>query len=108
MRLDIHGNGIDVTDAIRDYVNSKFERLKRHSDKLLSARVELRVDKQLQKAESNLHIAGKDFHADSEGQDLYAAIDLLADKLDRLIIKHKEKQLDISRRSEGLGRAIDL
>ncbi len=108
MRLDIHGSGIDVTDAIRDYVNSKFERLKRHSDKLLSARVELRVDKQLQKAESNLHIAGKDFHAHSEGQDLYAAIDLLADKLDRLIIKHKEKQLDISRRSEGLGRAIDL
>ena len=107
MRLDIHGSGVDVTDAIRDYVTTKFDRLTRHSDKLMSSRVELKLDKQVQKAVANVHIAGKDFHAESDGQDMYAAIDLLADKHDRLIMKHKDKMVDTQRRNEGLGKTID-
>lgn len=107
MRVDIHGSGVELTDALKDYVNAKFERLSRHSEKLMTARVELKVDKIGQSAAANLHAAGNDVHAEATGQDLYAAIDLLVDKLDRSVMKHKEKQVDQNRRAEGLARSID-
>ncbi|MFA5684419.1 MAG: ribosome-associated translation inhibitor RaiA [Lysobacteraceae bacterium] len=91
MRIDITGHQIDVTPALREYVNSKLERLTRHFDHVLDAHVILSVDKLEQKAEATVNLSGRSLHANSTAQDMYAAIDLLADKLDRQVLKVKEK-----------------
>lgn len=91
MQINISGHHLDLTTAIRNYVNTKFERLERHHDRITSINAILSVDKLQQKAEATVHVSGAEFHADSESEDLYAAIDLLTDKLDRQLIKHKEK-----------------
>ncbi len=91
MRTQISGHHVDVTPALRDYVNNKLERLERHFDNITKTQVTLSVEKIRQKAEAIVHVSGADFFAASESADMYAAIDTLADKLDRQIIKHKEK-----------------
>lgn len=91
MQITISGHHIDVTPALKDYVNTRLDKLSRHHDRITSTNVILSVDKLVQKAEASVHVSGKEFFANSESSDLYAAIDLLADKLDRQLIKHKEK-----------------
>ncbi len=97
MTMNITGHHIEVTPAIRDHVKLKLERVIRHFDHVTSVHVILSVDKLQQKAEVTLHVKGKDIYADATDTDLYAAIDLLADKLDRQVVKHKEKTTDHSR-----------
>jgi len=92
MQLNISGHHLDVTSAIKNHVSEKFERLHRHSDQITSTNIILSVDKLIQKAEAKVHVSGGEFFANSENEDLYAAIDTLVDKLDRQLIKHKEKQ----------------
>lgn len=94
MNLHINGINIDLTDALRERVSTKLERILRHSDHVISATVTLSVDKLDHKAEVHWHMAGKDLHIDHTDKDMYAAIDLLADKLDRAVLKHKEKSND--------------
>ena len=92
MQLTVSGHHIDITDALRTHVSDKFDKLQRHIDHITKIEVTLIVEKQLHKAEANLHVSGADLFASAESDDMYAAIDALADKLDRQIIKHKEKQ----------------
>jgi putative sigma-54 modulation protein len=94
MRIEINGHQIDVTPALRDYVLARLEKLERHSDQLLDGHVILSVEKLVQKAEATLNLAGRSMHAEATAEDMYAAIDLLADKLDRQVLKHKEKVTD--------------
>ena len=91
MNLNITGHHVEVTPAIREYVHGKLERVLRHFDQVTSSHVILSVEKLQQKAEVTLHVKGKDIFADATDADLYAAIDLVADKLDRQVVKHKEK-----------------
>jgi putative sigma-54 modulation protein len=91
MNLNITGHHIEVTPAIREYVTGKLDRVLRHFDQVTSSHVILSVEKLQQKAEVTLHVKGKDIYADATDADLYAAIDLVADKLDRQVVKHKEK-----------------
>ncbi len=91
MQLNISGHHLEVTDSLRNYVTSKIEKLSHHFDKITNTHVTLSVDKQVQKAEATMHVNGKDLFAEANHDDLYAAIDQLADKLDRQLIKHKEK-----------------
>ncbi|MFH1043547.1 MAG: ribosome-associated translation inhibitor RaiA [Pseudomonadota bacterium] len=91
MNVQVSGHHVEVTQAIRDYVMSKLGRIKRHSDQVIDVNVILSVQKMRQKAEISVHIPGKDIHVESDDEDLYAAIDLLMDKLDRQIVKHKDK-----------------
>ena len=91
MQLNVSGHHVEVTPALREYVESKFERLQRHSDQITNTHVTLIVEKLVQKAEASVHVSGADLFAQSESEDMYAAIDALADKLDRQLIKHKEK-----------------
>lgn len=97
MNLNISGHHIEVTPAIRDYVTGKLDRVIRHFDNVTSVNVILSVEKLQQKAEITLHVKGKDIHADAVNGDLYASIDLLVDKLDRQVVKHKEKLSDHTR-----------
>ena len=94
MQVNISGPQLDVTDAMRDYVGEKLGRLERHFDKITNVQVIMQVEKLKQQIEATLHVAGREVVANAEHEDMYAAIDLLADKLDRQLIKHKEKQLD--------------
>lgn len=91
MNLNLTGHQLEITPAIRDYVNAKLERVTRHFDHVIDVNVILSVDKLRQKVEANLHIRGKEIHAESVEEDMYAAIDSLTDKLDRQVLKHKEK-----------------
>jgi putative sigma-54 modulation protein len=94
MNLSVSGHHLDVTPAIRTYVHSKLERVSRHFDHVIDAHVILTVDKLRQKAEVTLHVRGKDLHCECEDADLYAAIDLLVDKLDRQVLRYKDKRYD--------------
>src|ERR1043165_2085613 len=94
MNLNVSGHHLDVTPALRSYVATKLERITRHFDHVIDAHVILTVDKLKQKAEVTLHVRGKELHCESEQEDLYAAIDLLADKLDRQVLRYKDKLYD--------------
>jgi putative sigma-54 modulation protein len=77
---------------LRDYVTAKLERIRRHFDQVIDVSVFLSVDKLVQKAEISLHVRGKDLFAEASDTDLYAAIDALVDKLDRQVLKYKDKR----------------
>ncbi|UQB42919.1 ribosome-associated translation inhibitor RaiA [Thiomicrospira microaerophila] len=102
MQINITGHHMDLTDALRDYVNEKFSKLERHFDHVTNVHVILTVEKQGQKAEATVHVSGQDLFAQNETSDMYASIDGLIDKLDRQIIKHKEKISDHHQKSGGV------
>ncbi|MCD8513975.1 MAG: ribosome hibernation promoting factor [Nitrincola sp.] len=91
MQINITGHHVELTESMTEYVHTKFERLERHFDNITNVQVTLSVEKQRQKAEADMHIAGGEIFAQAEQEDMYAAIDAMVDKLDRQIIKHKEK-----------------
>jgi putative sigma-54 modulation protein len=94
MQLSVTGHHVEVTAPLRSYVEKKLERLIRHSDHVIDAHCVLTVEKLAQRAETTLHLRGGTVHALAEDQDMYAAIDALTDKLERLVRKHKEKLTD--------------
>jgi putative sigma-54 modulation protein len=94
MHIETHGHEIEVTPALREYVETKLQRLGRHFDQPLDVRTQLGIRKPDYVAEATLSLAGRTLHADAGAQSMYAAIDILVDKLDRLVLKHKEKQVD--------------
>lgn len=91
MNLNMTGHHVEITPSMRDYVSTKMVRINRHFDHVIDVSMILSVEKLRQKIEANVHLSGKDIFVESENEDMYAAIDLLVDKLDRQIIKHKEK-----------------
>ena len=103
MRIETYGQQLEVTPALRDYVESKLQRLARHFDQPIDVRTQLSLEKQEHCAEANVNISGRTLHADASADNMYAAIDLLADKLDRLLMKHKEKLVDHHRGETARG-----
>jgi putative sigma-54 modulation protein len=101
MQINITGHHIDITDALRDYVTEKMDKLTRHFDHVTNIHVILTVEKQDQKAEATVHVSGGDLFAQHSSEDMYASIDGLLDKLDRQIIKHKEKISSHNQKSGG-------
>ncbi len=100
MNLNLTGHHIDITPSIREYVISKFSRIDRHFDQVIDVNVIMTVEKLKQKIEANVHLRGKDIFAECTDQaDMYAAIDVLIDKLDRQILKHKE--INFEKRHDG-------
>jgi len=91
MQINLTGHHVELTDALRNYVDSKFVKLERHFENINNVHVVLTVEKMQQIAEAKVHLKGGEVFATSEHQDMYAAIDSLIDKLDRQVIKHKEK-----------------
>ena len=101
MNLTISGHHLEVTPAIRDYVQNKLERITRHFDQVIDSHVILAIDNltekdKRQKAEINMRLSGKMLHVESVAQDLYAAIDMLMDRLDRQVVKYKTIMQDHS------------
>jgi len=102
MNLQLTGHHLDITPAIRSYVTSKLERITRHFDHVIDVSVIMSVDKLQQRIEANVHVRGRDIFCESIDADMYAAIDSLVDKLDRQILKHKEKTVE--QRHNGANR----
>lgn len=94
MNITITGRHLEVTEALRNYVHEKVARIEGHYDKINKVSVTLSVEKFNQKAEATLHVTGNDIHADSIKEDMYAAIDDMADKLDRQVRHYKRKLTD--------------
>lgn len=96
MQIEISGQNVDITQALRAYVTEKLERLERHFGNLISARVVLRIERVEHMVEATVSVGGRtnDIHAVAVAEDMYAAIDALIDKLDRQVRRHKEKVTD--------------
>jgi putative sigma-54 modulation protein len=110
MNLTISGHHVELTPAIREYVQTKLERIKRHFDHVIDIAVILGVEKlaekeRRQRAEVNLRLRGNVIHVESFAEDLYAAIDTLIDKLDRQVLKYKAKVQN--HHNEGIKRNPD-
>jgi putative sigma-54 modulation protein len=93
MQLQVSGQQIEVTEPLRNYVAEKIGRIQKHFDHVTNTNVVLHYEKRKNRhlAEATINAKGTQLHANSEGEDMYAAIDALADKLDRQVLKHKEK-----------------
>ena len=99
MNLTISGHHLDVTPALDNYVRNKLSRINRHFDQVVVVKVILTVEKQKEKerrqrAECNIHVKGNDMFAEASHADLYAAVDELVDKLDRQVVRHKDRLQD--------------
>jgi len=101
MQITVSGQQMDVTEPLRSYAAEKIGRLQRHFDNMTTSNVVLHVEKNRHKAEATIHAKGVTLHADAEDEDMYAAIDSLADKLDRQVLKHKEKSTSHHRNQGG-------
>jgi putative sigma-54 modulation protein len=91
MNLHLTGHHVEITPAIREYVTSKIARINRHFDHVIDVNVVMTVEKLDRKIEASVHLSGKDIHVHANNADMYAAIDGLIDKLDRQVLKHKER-----------------
>ncbi len=100
MNLTITGHHVEVTTSMRNYVAEKLQRLQRHSENLFDVHVILSVEKLRQKAEATVQVSGTKLYADITKTDMYTAIDLLMDKLDRQLIRYKEKTKDHHKRDK--------
>lgn len=99
MNLTISGHHLEVTPALRGYVTQKLDRIMRHFDQVVDVRVLLSIENQKEKqgrqrAECNIHVKGNDLFAECASEDLYAAVDELVDKLDRQVVRHKDRLQD--------------
>lgn len=100
MNINISGHHVELTPALREYGEGKMKRLEHHSDQITRCDLVLTIEKIRQKAECSIHVSGSDIHASAEDDNMYAAIDSLVDKLDRQLLKHKEK---VVARNKGQG-----
>ena len=96
MNLTISGHHLEVTPPLRSYVAGKLDRITRHFDQVVDVKVLLSIENQTekerrQKAECNIHVKGNDMFAESAHEDMYAAVDELVDKLDRQVVRHKDR-----------------
>lgn len=94
MQVNVSGHHVEITDSLRNYVESKVEKLERHFDIVSDVHCILTVEKLRHKAEAKVLVNGGTIYADATEEDMYAAIDGLVDKLDRRVRKHKEKLVD--------------
>jgi len=94
MQLSVTGHHVEITPALRSYVEKKIVRIVRHFDHVIDTHFVLTVEKLLHKAEATLRVRGETIHALASDDDMYAALDALADKLERRVRKHKEKLTD--------------
>lgn len=92
MQIDFTGHQVEVTEAIRSYTKKRFERLQRHFQHILTIGVTFTIEKLDQVAKAIVHVPGATLQASAKASDMYAAIDELADKLDRQLIEHHRKQ----------------
>ena len=98
MQIEITGVHVDLTDAIRRHVEEKFKFVNNYHN-VTKMHVILSIEKDRQKADTLLHVSNfpENVTANAETDNMYASIDLLVDKIEKQLIKVKEKSLDAHR-----------
>ncbi len=91
MQLNITGQHIEITEGLRQFIDTKFARLEHYFENINQVYIVLKVEKVQQIAEATLHVNGGELHATATTDDMYSAIDGLTDKLARQLTRHKEK-----------------
>jgi putative sigma-54 modulation protein len=94
MQLNVSGHHVEVTDSLREYVESKVKKTARHFDLVSDVQCILTVEKLRHKAEATVRVNGSTIYADHTEEDMYAAIDGMVDKIERRVRKYKEKLVD--------------
>jgi len=102
MQIIISGQNIDITEPLKTHIEEKFSKINNHFDHVTTTNVVLNVEKNRHSAESNIQAKGASFHASAESDDMYTAIDMLLVKLDRQVLRHKEKKTDHHRGENSL------
>ncbi|KAA0913626.1 ribosome hibernation-promoting factor, HPF/YfiA family [Psychrobacter sp. ANT_WB68] len=106
MNVSISGHHISITDAMEKAVREKLEKVERHFDQIQSIQVILSLDnsgaQKSHKAEAIMRVSGKEMFVQALDDDMYKAINEMADKLDRQVRKYKTK-LE-SKKTQGAGR----
>jgi putative sigma-54 modulation protein len=92
--MHLSGHHVEITPALRSYADKKLGRILKRFDRLLDVHCILTVEKLQHKAESTVKLRGSKIHAAAVDEDMYAAIDALADKLEEQVRRHKEKVRD--------------
>ncbi len=103
MQLTFTGRNLEITEALRRYAEEKVVRLQKFVDQITSAHVILSIEKYRQIAEVTLRVRELTIRGEESSDDLYCAIDLVVDKIERQIVRYKEKIVGHSGR--GLGRS---
>ena len=99
MNLKINSRHVEVTPGMREHLEVGFAKIRKHFDHVIDASAFLIVDKAKEKdlrqtAEITIHLKGKELFAQAHHYDLYHAMDAVVDKLERQVVKHKEKIQD--------------
>lgn len=106
MQINITGHHIEVTPALKAYVTDKLQRIYRHFDHVISTDVILRVENHHKQAEAKVVAAGKSLFAQESGDDMYAAIDGLIDKIDKQVRRYKDRVRD--HQATAVKKAVSL
>ena len=91
MQISVSGHHVQITEAIEHHIRKKLRRLEKHYQPIINSQVILTVDKNVQKAETRIHISGAEVFAEAESNNLYTSIDKMVKKLDRKMIEMKRK-----------------
>lgn len=102
MQVNISGHHVEVTPPMKQYVQKKLKRITEHYDSITNIQITLSIEKMVQRAEINLHVSSADVVASAEHEDMYAAIDLLMDKLQRQLNKLKGKKLNRNTKNQNM------
>jgi putative sigma-54 modulation protein len=91
MKVSIAGRHLEVTDALKAYVENGLEKIRAHFDKVIDVDVVLSVEKHRHIAEINLHANGVRVHSKESSSDMYASVDAVLNKLDKQVRKYRER-----------------
>jgi putative sigma-54 modulation protein len=100
MQITVSGHQVEITEPLRDYVSEKIGRLQKHIDDVINIKVVLRPEKPAQGR--GHHPRARHYPARQRGPDMYVAIDALAAKLDRQMLRHRGKTANHHRGEESL------
>ena len=104
MQVRITGRNIQLTEAMKNYVNKKIKRLEKYLEEPISIQVILNVEKFRHIAEVNISSKTGNFYGSEESHDIYASIDMVMDKLEEQVRRRKEKMQQRPREPEFEGR----
>ena len=91
MNVNITGRHMEMTDALKSYIEGGLGKVRSHFDQVIDVDVVLTVEKHRHIAEVNLHANGIRIHGRETSSDMYASVDAVLAKLDRQVRRHKEK-----------------
>jgi putative sigma-54 modulation protein len=107
MQITITTRNLEITEPLRRYAEDKIARLQKFVNQITSAHVILSIEKHRQIAEVTLHVREHTIRGEESSTDLYSAIDLVADKIERQILRYKEKIVEHSGRGVGRSRSAE-